>query len=191
MAGESVETLERVLKDADGGRIDQYATADFVVPSDVDHAAIAERRFLERVRDDGSVVVADPSGLLATWDSAGLPDWYEVAARESTGPGDRWTDIGTIQALRRATGQWLAVTAEREQVRREVGRLEGELAVEREAHALTRRRLRRIRSELAAMRFGEVGPLPSHIRAAYRIEANEWNGARTLQLMVEHWQAPE
>jgi single-stranded-DNA-specific exonuclease len=46
-------------------------------------------------------------------------------------------------------------------------------------------------SELAAMRFGEVGPLPSHIRAAYRIEANEWNGARTLQLMVEHWQAPE
>jgi single-stranded-DNA-specific exonuclease len=42
--------------------------------------------------------------------------------------------------------------------------------------------------ELAAMRFGEVGPLPDHIRAAYRIEANEWNGARTLQLMVEHWQ---
>jgi single-stranded-DNA-specific exonuclease len=43
-------------------------------------------------------------------------------------------------------------------------------------------------SDLAAMRFGEVGPLPAHIRAAYRIEANEWNGARTLQLMVEHWQ---
>jgi len=45
-------------------------------------------------------------------------------------------------------------------------------------------------SEVAAMRFGEVGPLPSHIRAAYRLEANEWNGARTLQLMVEHWQPP-
>jgi len=42
--------------------------------------------------------------------------------------------------------------------------------------------------EFAAMCFGEAGPLPDRIHAAYRLEANEWNGARTLQLMVEHWE---
>ncbi len=38
------------------------------------------------------------------------------------------------------------------------------------------------------MRFNEPEPLPERIRAAYRIEANEWRGNRSLQLMVEHWQ---
>jgi single-stranded-DNA-specific exonuclease len=50
--------------------------------------------------------------------------------------------------------------------------------------------LRRVggRDDIAAMRFNEPEPLPERIRAAYRIEANEWRGNRSLQLMVEHWQ---
>ena len=50
--------------------------------------------------------------------------------------------------------------------------------------------LRRVggRDDIAAMRFNEPEPLPERIRAAYRVEANEFRGNRTLQLMLEHWQ---
>lgn len=39
-----------------------------------------------------------------------------------------------------------------------------------------------------AMLFGHEGPLPSHIRAAYRLAINEWNGNRSLQLTLAHWE---
>ena len=44
-----------------------------------------------------------------------------------------------------------------------------------------------------AMRFAQETPLPEHIEAVYRLEVNEWNGARSLQLNMEHWSevAPE
>ncbi|MBX3717298.1 MAG: single-stranded-DNA-specific exonuclease RecJ [Burkholderiales bacterium] len=38
-----------------------------------------------------------------------------------------------------------------------------------------------------AMRFGEAGPFPGEIEAVYRLDVNEFNGAQTLQLVVEHW----
>ncbi|MBI5330125.1 MAG: single-stranded-DNA-specific exonuclease RecJ [Betaproteobacteria bacterium] len=38
-----------------------------------------------------------------------------------------------------------------------------------------------------AMLFFQAKPLPERIRAAYRLEVNEWNGARTLQLNLAHW----
>ena len=38
-----------------------------------------------------------------------------------------------------------------------------------------------------AMRFGEAGPFPGEIDAVYRLDVNEFNGAQTLQLVVEHW----
>jgi single-stranded-DNA-specific exonuclease len=41
---------------------------------------------------------------------------------------------------------------------------------------------------LQAMLFGHEGPLPDRICAAYRLEINEWNGARTVQLILDHWQ---
>ncbi|HEX7054025.1 MAG TPA: single-stranded-DNA-specific exonuclease RecJ [Burkholderiales bacterium] len=46
---------------------------------------------------------------------------------------------------------------------------------------------------LEAMRFGTPGtlpaPLPSRVRAAYRLAVNEFNGLRSIQLSVEHFEA--
>lgn len=39
-----------------------------------------------------------------------------------------------------------------------------------------------------AMRFNALEPLPSPVRAAYRLSVNEFNGAQTLQLVIEHWE---
>ncbi len=38
-----------------------------------------------------------------------------------------------------------------------------------------------------AMRFFQDTPLPERIQAVYRLEVNEWNGARGLQLNLAHW----
>jgi len=40
-----------------------------------------------------------------------------------------------------------------------------------------------------AILFNGVGPLPATLRAAYRLDVNEWNGRSSLQLVVEHWQS--
>jgi single-stranded-DNA-specific exonuclease len=37
-----------------------------------------------------------------------------------------------------------------------------------------------------AIRFGHADPLPATIRAVYRLDLNEYQGATTLQLVVEH-----
>jgi single-stranded-DNA-specific exonuclease len=39
-----------------------------------------------------------------------------------------------------------------------------------------------------AMRFGALDPLPSRVRAAYRLAVNEFNGLRNIQLTVEHFE---
>ncbi len=39
-----------------------------------------------------------------------------------------------------------------------------------------------------AMRFGELQPLPDKARLAYRLAVNEFNGLRTIQLNVEHFE---
>jgi single-stranded-DNA-specific exonuclease len=39
-----------------------------------------------------------------------------------------------------------------------------------------------------AMLFGSADTLPDEIRAVFRLEANEFNGARALQLVLEHWE---
>ena len=49
-------------------------------------------------------------------------------------------------------------------------------------------RLRRGAQLLDAMLFGHAGPLPETILATYRLSANHYNGAVTLQLILEHWQ---
>jgi single-stranded-DNA-specific exonuclease len=38
-----------------------------------------------------------------------------------------------------------------------------------------------------AMRFFQDTPLPARIQAVYRLEVNEWNGVRGLQLNLAHW----
>ena len=42
---------------------------------------------------------------------------------------------------------------------------------------------------LEAMRFNALEPLPGGVRAAYRLQINEFNGAQTLKLVIEHWEA--
>ncbi|MFN2645852.1 MAG: single-stranded-DNA-specific exonuclease RecJ [Burkholderiales bacterium] len=37
-----------------------------------------------------------------------------------------------------------------------------------------------------AMRFGALDPLPGHVRAAYRLAVNEFNGLKSIQFNLEH-----
>jgi single-stranded-DNA-specific exonuclease len=39
-----------------------------------------------------------------------------------------------------------------------------------------------------AMRFGALEPLPAKVRAAYRLAVNEFNGLKSIQLNVEHFE---
>ena len=39
-----------------------------------------------------------------------------------------------------------------------------------------------------AILFGHNEPLPSRIRAVYRVQVNEFNASRSVQLLVQHWQ---
>ncbi|MCD6042672.1 MAG: single-stranded-DNA-specific exonuclease RecJ [Burkholderiales bacterium] len=41
---------------------------------------------------------------------------------------------------------------------------------------------------IEAMRFGAVDPLPAQVRAAYRLGVNEFNGLKSIQLNVEHFE---
>ena len=53
-----------------------------------------------------------------------------------------------------------------------------------------RLRLRRKPTEPAinAILFGHDEPLPSRVSAVYRVQVNEFNGRRSVQLVLEHWQ---
>ena len=50
-------------------------------------------------------------------------------------------------------------------------------------------RLIRHGRRLEAMRFGSLDPLPARVRAAYRLAVNEFNGLKSVQLNVEHFEA--
>jgi single-stranded-DNA-specific exonuclease len=41
---------------------------------------------------------------------------------------------------------------------------------------------------IEAMRFGALDPLPARVRAAYRLGVNDFNGLKTVQLNVEHFE---
>ncbi|HTS53361.1 MAG TPA: single-stranded-DNA-specific exonuclease RecJ [Burkholderiales bacterium] len=43
-------------------------------------------------------------------------------------------------------------------------------------------------SAVSAVLFGTSDALPAAIRAVFRLDINEYNGARSLQLVLEHWQ---
>jgi single-stranded-DNA-specific exonuclease len=51
-------------------------------------------------------------------------------------------------------------------------------------------KLARAGRTLEAMRFNALDPLPAHVRAAYRLCVNEFNGMQNLELVVEHWETP-
>ena len=52
----------------------------------------------------------------------------------------------------------------------------------------TKLKLARGGRTVEAMRFNALDPLPSRMRAAYRLSVNEFNGAQNLQLVIEHWE---
>jgi single-stranded-DNA-specific exonuclease len=54
-------------------------------------------------------------------------------------------------------------------------------------------RLRRKPAEpaLNAILFGREAPLPSRVSAVYRVQVNEFNGMRSVQLVLDHWQPGE
>jgi single-stranded-DNA-specific exonuclease len=66
-----------------------------------------------------------------------------------------------------------------------VGERHLKLRLRREASPLGGRRGGQ---QLDAMLFGHADPLPETIAATYRLSANHYNGAVTLQLILEHWQ---
>ncbi|MGH8751841.1 MAG: single-stranded-DNA-specific exonuclease RecJ [Burkholderiales bacterium] len=49
-------------------------------------------------------------------------------------------------------------------------------------------KLKKAGRALEAMLFQQAEPLPQRIHAVYRLTVNEYNGAQTLQLNIEHWQ---
>jgi len=51
-------------------------------------------------------------------------------------------------------------------------------------------RLRRIAAEpvFNAILFGREAPLPSRVSTVYRVQVNEFNGMRSVQLVLDHWQ---
>ena len=51
-------------------------------------------------------------------------------------------------------------------------------------------RLRRNPTEPAfnAILFGHGAPLPSRVSAVYRVQVNEYNGMRSVELVLDHWQ---
>ncbi len=69
---------------------------------------------------------------------------------------------------------------------RVVGERHLKLRLRREASPLGGRRGA---EAVDAMLFGHADPLPDNITATYRLSANHYNGAVTLQLILEHWQA--
>jgi single-stranded-DNA-specific exonuclease len=52
-------------------------------------------------------------------------------------------------------------------------------------------RLARGGRTIEAMRFNAMDPLPGGVRAAYRLQVNEFNGSQSLQLVIEHWEEKE
>lgn len=42
-----------------------------------------------------------------------------------------------------------------------------------------------------AILFSRNEPLPTDIRAVYRLDVNEYNGTQSLQLVIEHWEASQ
>lgn len=52
-----------------------------------------------------------------------------------------------------------------------------------------RLRLARGQRTFEAMLFGSTPEMPQLIEAVYRLDVNDYNGTRSLQLILEHWTA--
>jgi single-stranded-DNA-specific exonuclease len=119
-------------------------------------------------------------------------DAFEAVAREMLTPADLQQRIETDGEL--ATGE---LTFEFAQLLRDQvwghgfpePRFEGDFRVESQK-VVGERHLKLALSaagrRLDAIRFGSAEPLPNAIHAVYRLDVNEYQGTRSLQLVVEH-----
>ncbi len=55
-------------------------------------------------------------------------------------------------------------------------------------HSRLRLRLPDAGGILEAIQFGEDSPLPPRVRSVYRLQINEFNGSRSPQLVIQHWE---
>jgi single-stranded-DNA-specific exonuclease len=55
-------------------------------------------------------------------------------------------------------------------------------------HLKLRLRRRPAEPAFSAILFGRIAPLPSRVSAVYRVQVNEFNGMRSVQLVLDHWQ---
>jgi hypothetical protein len=50
-------------------------------------------------------------------------------------------------------------------------------------------KLRKGNTRIDAIQFNRADSVPDRIRAAFRVDINEWNGTQTVQLLLEHFEA--
>ncbi len=151
------------------------------------HAAAAgltlHENSFDTFRDAFEAVAAElltPADLEREWMTDGsLPvaaatlDHATALADAVWGPGlpePRFYDRFTVASQRVVGERHLKL-----QLRREASPLEG----------------RRGGQTLDAMLFGHAEPLPDTIAATYRFGTNHYNGAVTVQLILEHWHQPD
>lgn len=79
-------------------RIDDFSREDFAVPEGLAEVADAERDFLVRAADDGTITLSDPASQLSNWAITGLPGWYREIRDGSTGPGGLLREPEVIRA---------------------------------------------------------------------------------------------
>lgn len=126
-------------------RIDDFSADDFDIPDWVATTAQCEQRFLMTARDSGTVRVLDPSGILATWESTGLPAWYERARAGSVGNGGLLQDNEAVWAQWSLARRLFYAEAALQEHERIAGDLQSQIA-------RAQGRLERVRRELSAVR---------------------------------------
>jgi single-stranded-DNA-specific exonuclease len=127
-------------------------------------------------------------------DFAAFREAFESACRELLTPQDlqrEWHSDGELDAaeLQLASAQRIADAVWGQGFPEPSFHGEFEVASQRivgERHL--KLKLRHRGRLLDAMRFGEAGPLPGKLLAGYRLSANHYNGAVSLQLILDHWQ---
>ena len=139
---------------------------------------------------------AAAAGLsLRETDFAGFQEAFENVCRELLTPQDlqrEWHSDGELEAehLQLASAQRIAAEVWGQGFPEPSFHGEFEVASQRvvgERHL--KLRLRHRGRLLDAMLFGHADPLPDQLVAGYRLSANHYNGAVTLQLILDHWQA--
>ncbi|MDR0771432.1 MAG: single-stranded-DNA-specific exonuclease RecJ [Burkholderiales bacterium] len=131
-----------------------------------------------------------------TLHESALPEFierFEQVAREWLTPAQLDHVIETDGELDTAARTFSLAQTLREQVWGQgfpVPSFDGEFTVEQQSTVGNKHSKLRLRDGdqfFDAILFQHTDPLPARIRAAYRLDVNEYRGMQSLQLVVEHW----